>query len=129
MRRGLLLAGLMMMCGCGDDVDRLGRVFHKTAAKFEGSTESMRAKLQNGEHAMRGIVGETSLDSRVTLRMRWDADLTDADVQARLVEPGVVELTGTVADLTQQRRAVELAQSTVGVEKVLDRLNLAADKP
>lgn len=131
MRRGLLLAGIVTLCGCGDDVDRLGRVFDKTAAKFDGATESMRAKLQNGEKAVRGAIGETSLDSRVTLRMRWDADLVGAEVQANLVGPGTVELTGTVTDLAQQRRAVELAQTTLGVEKVLDRLTPAsdADKP
>lgn len=127
MRRGILMAGLWVLCGCGDDVDHLERVFDKTAAKFDGATESMRGKLQNGEKAVRGVIAETSLDTRVVLRMRWDADLVGAEVQAQQIGPGTVELTGTVNDLAQQRRAVELAQTTVGVEKVLDRLTLASD--
>ena len=130
-RRGLILASALALCGCSQDIDGLGRVFEKTAAKFEGVTEGMRDKLRNGGSAMRGAVGATSLDSRVTLRLHWDKDLDGVEVQVHLVGPGAVELTGSVANLTQQRRAVELAQTTVGVEKVLDRLALEsdADKP
>lgn len=130
-RRGLLLGLAWMSCGCNQDADRLARVFHKTAAKFNGVTEGLCDKLHNGWGAVRGSVSETSLDSRVTLRLSWDNDMNGANFQVRLVGPGVVELTGTVADLTQRRRAVELASTTVGVESVLDRLLIQseADKP
>lgn len=127
MRRGPLLVGILMVCGCGDDVDRLGRVFDKTAAKFEGATESLRDKLRNGCGAVNGAINETSLDSRVALRLHWDKDLDGVEVQVHLTGPNAVELTGLVADLKQQRRAVELAQSTSGVERVLDRLTLESD--
>jgi osmotically-inducible protein OsmY len=127
MRRGLTLMGILMVCGCGDDVDRLGRVFERTAAKFEGATESLRDKLRNGCGAVNGAVNETSLDSRVALRLHWDKDLDGVEVQVHLAGPNAVELTGLVTDLKQQRRAVELAQSTSGVERVLDRLTLESD--
>ena len=109
----------------------MARVCHKTAAKFDGVTENMRGKLQNGWGAVRGSVSETSLDSRVALRLRWDTDMTGADVQVRLVGPGVVELHGTVIDLTQRTRAMQLARTTTGVENVLDALTIEgeAEKP
>jgi osmotically-inducible protein OsmY len=126
-RRGLVLVLALTSCGCSQDADRLTRVFQKTSAKFDGVTEKLRDKLQNGWGAVRGSVSETSLDSRVALRLRWDTDMAGAEVQVRLVGPGAVELTGTVADLTQRRRAVELAHTTIGVESVIDRLSVEAD--
>lgn len=130
-RQGLVLILALASGGCNRDADQLARVFHKVAAKFDGVTEGLRDKLNNGWGAVRGSVGEAGLDSRVSLRLRWDADLAGADVQVRLAGPGAVELTGVVADLTQRRRAVELAQTTVGVENVLDQLHIEAesDKP
>ena len=116
-----------MICGCSQDADRLARVFHTTSAKFDGVTGRLRDRLHNGWGAVRGSVSETSLDSRVALRLRWDTDMAGSDVQVRLVAAGAIELTGAVADLTQRRRAVELAQTTAGVESVIDRLTVDAD--
>ncbi|HEY7152804.1 MAG TPA: BON domain-containing protein [Gemmataceae bacterium] len=126
--RGALALGLALaVCGCSQDADRLGRVCHKVAAKFDGVTEGLRGKLHNGAGAVRGSLSEASLDSRVALRLRWDKDMTGAEVQVSAVGPGVVELRGTVADLRQHRRAVQLAETTVGIEKVLDYLTVETD--
>jgi osmotically-inducible protein OsmY len=118
---GLALA-MLAACGCSEDADRLGRVCQKVSAKFDGVTEGMRGKLQSGAGAVRGSVIEASLDSRVALRLRWDKDMAGAEVEVVGAGPGVVELHGTVADLRQRRRAVELASTTVGVENVIDKL-------
>ncbi|HZV07892.1 MAG TPA: BON domain-containing protein [Gemmataceae bacterium] len=126
-RQGLILSLALTSCGCSEDADRLAGVFQKTFAKFDGLTEGLRDKLHNGWGAVRGSVSETSLDSRVFLRLRWDRDMAGADVQVHLAGPGAIELTGIVADLTQRRRAVELAHTTAGVESVLDRLQVEAD--
>jgi osmotically-inducible protein OsmY len=122
LRTGLLLGLALTGCGCNQDADRLARVFQKTSAKFNGVTGGLRDKLQDGWGAMRGSVSETSLDNRVAVRLRWDSDMAGAEVQVHLAGPGVVELTGVVADLSQRRRAVELAETTAGVESVLDHL-------
>jgi osmotically-inducible protein OsmY len=126
-RQGFVLCLALTCCGCSQDTDRLARLFHKTSAKFDGVTAGLRDKLHNGWGAVRSSVSETSLDSRVALRLRWDSDMAGADVQVRLTGSGVVELTGVVADLTQRRRAVELAGTTAGVESVLDRLRVEAE--
>jgi len=127
MGRGLVLSLALTSCGCNQDADRLARIFHKVSARFDGVTEGLRDKLHNGWGAVRSSVSETSLDSRVSLRLRWDSDMAGSDVQVRLTGSGVVELTGVVADLTQRRRAIELAGTTFGVENVLDRLRVEAD--
>ena len=126
--RGLLWSLALVSSGCSQDADRLARIFHKTAVKFDGVTGRLRDKLHNGWGVVRGSVSEASLDSRVALRLHWDSDMVGADVQVRLAEPGVVELTGIVSDLAQRRRAVELANTTTGVEKVLDRLRISKDE-
>lgn len=127
LRQGLVLSLALASCGCNRDADQLARVFHKIAAKFDGMTEGLRDKLNNGWGAVRSSVSETGLNNRVSLRLRWDRDMDGADVQVRLTSPGAIELTGVVADLTQRRRAVELAQTTVGVESVLDQLRLETE--
>jgi osmotically-inducible protein OsmY len=126
-QKWLILCLALTICGCGQDADRLARIFHKTAAKFSGLTEGLRDRLHNGWGAMRGSVSETSLDSRVALRLRWDTEMAGAEVEVRLTGPGTVELNGIVADLTQHRRAVELANTTTGVERVVDRLRDESD--
>ncbi len=126
-RLGLALGLALAACGCSQDADRIARVCHKTAAKFDGVTENMRGKLQNGWGAVRGSVSETSLDSRVAMRLRWDKDMNGAEVQVRLAGPAVVELHGTVADLTQRTRAVQLARTTTGVENVRDALTIEGE--
>ncbi len=126
-RGALVLSAALAACGCNQDADRLGRVCHKVAAKFDGVTESLRGKLRNGAGAVRGSLSEASLDSRVALRLRWDKDMTGAEVQVSAIGPGVIELRGTVVDLRQRRRAVQLAETTTGIDRVLDALTLEAD--
>lgn len=126
-RLGLILILTLASYGCSKDAERLARVAHKTSAKFDGVTGRLRDKLHNGWGAVRSSVSDASLDGRVSLRLRWDNELAGADVQVRLAGPGVVELTGSVADLAQRRRAIELAQTTIGVESVLDHLSVETD--
>jgi osmotically-inducible protein OsmY len=67
----------------------------------------------------------------VLTRLRWDKGLAGTAVQVDTPGTGVVRLQGTVADDQQRRRAVDLAESTQGVEKVVDELTVgpAAESP
>jgi osmotically-inducible protein OsmY len=123
-----LLLGLVMgTWGCSQDADGLTRVCQKTASKFDGVTENLRGKLQDGWGAVRGSLPESGLDSRVALRLHWDQELEGANITVAPAGAGVVRLTGEVATLAQRRRAVALAQSTAGVEKVLDELHVGEE--
>jgi osmotically-inducible protein OsmY len=121
----------LLMCGCcAQDADCLARVGRKTAARFDGLTGGARGKLSDGVQAVRAAWGETALDSRVMLRLRWDKTLADADIQVSTTGPGVIQLSGAVADAAQKSRAAELARATQGVEEVNDGLEVkeAPDK-
>jgi osmotically-inducible protein OsmY len=111
--------------GCSqEDPDHLARVAKCVAAKGEGLTGDADKTL-TGWQALQTNLDELTLDARVSARLRWDKDLAGAQIQVQARE-GAVELKGTVRDLAQRRRAVELAESTVGTEKVVDRLEVPA---
>ena len=124
MRRRIWFVVAILTCGCGKDSERLSKVCSLTTAKIETMTSGVRAKLKNGVEAARG---ETGLDSRVATRLRWDKEMDGADVRV-LVADGVLQLEGTVVSAAQQRRAVELATTTMGVEKVESKLTVRAQK-
>jgi osmotically-inducible protein OsmY len=126
---GWLLVGLaLLVTGCAkEDTERLASVGHKVALQAEALTGN-DGKLSRGWQAMRGEWSEPALDARVGLRLRWDNSLAGAQIQVT-TSAGAVELKGTVRDLTQRRRALEVAESTAGVEKVTDALEVSAGQP
>lgn len=126
--RWLCLALACAAAGCGKDADCLARVGKKSAERLDAVTGGARTRLSDGWQAVRGSVGEATLDSRVAVRLRWDKDLAGAELQVHSPAPGVVRLQGTVADLRQRQRAVALAQSTEGVAAVTDELKVLADE-
>jgi osmotically-inducible protein OsmY len=122
---GLGLALAVAAVGCSnDDPDHLARVAKCVAAKGEGLTGDADKTL-TGLQALQTNMDELTLDARVSARLRWDKDLAGAQIQVQ-ARDGALEMTGTVRDLSQRRRAVDLAQSTVGTEKVVDRLEISA---
>jgi hypothetical protein len=122
-----VLLGLACVGGCAkSDAERLSRIAHKSGEKLDRLTGGMRGKVAGGWQAARGSLGEATLDSRVSTRLRWDKLLADADIQVKTTQPGVVELSGTVADHERRRHAVQLANETDGVTAVIDSLQIAA---
>jgi osmotically-inducible protein OsmY len=122
--RGLwLLVGLALIAmGCNrQDTERLARIGRKTMERTEGLTGNVRDSLTTGWQGARTTAEEGGVEARVAARLRWDKTLADTPIEVQLKE-GAVELRGTVPDLTARRRAVSLAETTVGVEKVVDLL-------
>ncbi len=123
MKRWSLAAMALLVCGCGgQDVDRLGRICTMAAGKFNEMAGGAHGKLANGWDAVFGAISETAPEARVSARLRWDKALEKADIQVLQTGPGVVRLQGNVIDEAQQQRAVELAESTQGVEQVVNDL-------
>lgn len=144
MRMGLLLL-VPLLGGCGgQDADRLARIGRKTMTRCDELTGGLRTRAAVGLDAVRAnwfvpgpapqsvppsstppaAVAATPIDARVLWRIRWDKALAGADIQVHTPMGGVVYLRGTVNDLTNRRRAVELAETTDGVERVVDELGL-----
>jgi osmotically-inducible protein OsmY len=115
---------VLIFCGCSNqDQDHLARCGRKIADRLENLIRS-DGKLATAWQSLRGSSDESELDARVSARLRWDKVTANAQVQVKAAN-GLVELKGTVHDPDQQRKAVELAEGTVGVDSVTDSLEIA----
>lgn len=123
-RTGLLLGLALVAAGCGQDADILARVGKKSMSKVEGLAGETAGQMAQRLESLRPGIAEPALVDRVSCRLRWDQALAGASIQVRLADGGAIELTGTATDAGQRRRAVELAESTAGVAKVIDLLTV-----
>jgi hypothetical protein len=96
----------------GESVDRglnnLGQRLRKTWADFRQS------------------VDELSVQGRVYGRLHWDKSLANAPIDITMQNENTVVLAGSVPDEAARATAVALAQSTVGVGKVVDQLAVSS---
>jgi osmotically-inducible protein OsmY len=121
---GLLVGCAVLTGGCTrQDTERLARIGRKAVEHTEALTGDLRERLGSGwQAADAGVAG------RVAARLHWDRSLADANITVQLKEDAI-ELRGNVADLPQRRRAVDLAETTVGVRKVIDLLEMPGARP
>ena len=125
-RRAILVLLIGALGACSDqDKDRLSRVGRKMAEK--GRTLSMQgmAPLRQGWPALQvsgGAATAGNVESNVRVRLETDALLDGVSVTVSTVGARV-QLSGQVVTLAQRRRAVDLAQTTMGVtEPVIDKI-------
>src|SRR5262249_25379897 len=71
---------------------------------------------------------EPSIEARVSARLLWEKSLSDASIQV-IASDGGIELKGTVANVAQKKRAVELAESTTGVDRVTESWEVDEQSP
>jgi osmotically-inducible protein OsmY len=121
-----LLVVAALAGGCNrEDTERMARLGRKLAARVDAVTTDQIVDVNKGWQALQNGWQEATLAGRVSARLRWDKKLADVPIQAATTG-NLVELKGTVRDLEQRRRALDLAESTSGVEKVTDALEIAA---
>ncbi len=104
--------------------NRLHKIGQMTASKVQTASGGSRSRLASTYNSIRGSLLETSLDSRVAVRLAWDRILGESPINVQMVSPGVVRLTGQVREPSQRQRAYDLAQSTVGVTQVLNEIGV-----
>jgi hypothetical protein len=83
-------------------------------------------KLRKTWADVRQSVDELTVQGRVYGRLRWDKALEKAPIEISVKDESTVVLSGTVADESAHMTAVQLAQSTIGVGKVVDNLTVAS---
>jgi osmotically-inducible protein OsmY len=120
MRRWQFLALLALAsAGCNrQDVDGLERIGRKVLDRTQAAVSPLREKF---DHTIRGIGNGAGLRERVQQRLQWDKSLAATRIEVSVTD-AAVELQGKIKSDEQRRRAVELAESTLGVERVTDRL-------
>ena len=108
--------------GCGtEDTDRLGKIGRLVAARAESLASGTNGKLSSDWKAACGISAGNELAQRVGARLRWDKDFADTEIEVT-ADGATVELIGKITSKDQRHHAVDIAQSTAGVEKVVDSL-------
>jgi BON domain len=124
----LALPAALALCGCtGEDNDRLARVGRKMMVRAETLLGDADGRLSRGWQALRDT-GEVSLTAKVSQRFAWDKALTEAKIVVQ-ADGSTIELRGTVRDVAQRKRALDLAESTAGVERVIDSLQISEQDP
>ena len=101
----------------------------KVGEKVDEAIQNIKGGLRKAGEAAKEqfakaklAVNNMGVESRVYGRLHWDKSLNDATIELSATEDGVMTLDGTVADDKAKTKAVELANATVGVTKVIDRL-------
>jgi BON domain len=108
--------------GCTrDDTTKLERIGRLLARKAETAAAGGGSSPGWGLPVMPAALESAGLEGRVRQRIQSDKLIGRLNIEVRAAG-AQVELRGRVGDLTQRRRAVEMAESTVGVESVVDRL-------
>lgn len=116
----IMPAFLVLLTGCQQqDRELLLRFGKRAVGKVQALTEESSSKLLGKQTS--AAAQELTIEGKVQSRLNWDKSLADACIQVS-GDAGVIALHGSVKDLQQRRRAVELAESTVGTNQVVDEL-------
>lgn len=119
MKKLLLISALAAVSASGcnrQDGDRLARVGRKVTDKVQGLVPQ-RSPFGTGVSLGRN----PGLEERVRERFKSDRFLAPQPIEIT-VEGNTVRLKGTVELQVLKQRAGEIADSTVGVEKVIDEI-------
>ena len=110
-----------LLAGCEDkDVAAIERVSQKALDKAASLAAQAKDKAPLALPAT-ATTAEPTAAEKATKRLRWDRDLADAAIEVRETPEGLI-LSGSLPSDEARRRAVSIAESTVGVKGVTDRL-------
>ncbi len=119
-RLALLPVILALATGCNrSDGDRLARVGAKVTQHAQALVPD-RTPFGNPV----GLAKSAGIEERVRERFNSDRFLQGLPIEISSQEDAV-RLSGQVGDALLKNRAVEIAESTVGVEKVIDEIVVA----
>ncbi len=138
--RAVLLALFCLTpSGCEkEDPEHLANLAKKVAARAEPMANALDAqwiqRLRAGQETPPAPppaavpVAEPDVVARVTARLRYEKSLSGTSIQVAAIESGL-ELKGKVQSAAQKKRAVELAESTTGVDRVTESLEVDDQSP
>ncbi len=115
----LVLAVTLFVSGCNrQDAERLGRIGAKMSAHAKSSSGELGAKMDRTWPGK-----EPTLQEKIQHRLTFDKALGDVKFEI-IIKDKEVELKGTVHSPAQRQRAIELAETVAGVERVIDAVTL-----
>jgi osmotically-inducible protein OsmY len=96
--------------------------------KVDRGVREVESRLKEGWGDIKRATHRMTVQGRVYARLYWDKSLTDSSIRIEPKDKGVIVLKGSVPTREAKRRAVELSDSTVGVNETVDELGVAPNK-
>jgi hypothetical protein len=94
---------------------------------LDNAGKNIRARVENEVARGQITAQERDLLARVESRLMWDKQMVGSALRLTVGAAGAVVLQGSVVDEAAKKRAVDLAQSTLGVTAVVDELAVVKD--
>jgi osmotically-inducible protein OsmY len=128
MRRVFLLGFLLLPCGCDErELQTLQRVGGKAVDKISALARdaNLEVALPTGQAppSADSKGEELALADKVARRLQWDRELARFAFRVT-VENEIVTLQGEVRSDELRRRAMMLAETTTGVDRVVGRIQV-----
>jgi hypothetical protein len=92
--------------------------------RVDSGLNRLGSELRRGWAEIRGGVDRLTVQGRVYSRLRWDKATTDSSIEIQVQDENVVTVIGNVRDEKTRDKVLSLTADTVGVEKVIDRLQV-----
>lgn len=99
----------------------------KLGEKIDRGVERLGSELRQGWAEIRRAADRMGVQARVYARLHWDKMVQPATIDIEVEDAGVVVLKGSVSTTAAKDKARQLAQDTVGVTEVIDRLAVARE--
>ncbi|HWL74549.1 MAG TPA: BON domain-containing protein, partial [Burkholderiaceae bacterium] len=96
--------------------------------KLDRGLNDLSKELRQGWAEIRSSVDRLGVQGRVYGRLRWDKATAGAPIEIQVEGEDVVVLSGSVPKESARKKAVELANDTVGVREVVDKLRVEPAK-
>jgi osmotically-inducible protein OsmY len=129
MLRTLLVGAVCVLVCCGT-INALGQQKDSDSIgdKVDRGVKAVESKFREKWGDVKRATHRMTIEGRVYARLYWDKSLADADLKIEGKDGGMVVLQGSVPTAEAKHRAVELAQSTLGVNETTDELVVAPSK-
>lgn len=116
----LVMGSLTTLAGCNrQDTECLSRIGRKVAVHVKNSVGDVGGKVDFPRTGKRDL----TLQEKVQDRLRYENTLTDVAFEVT-VKDKEVDIKGTVNQAVQRQRAIELAETLAGVEKVTNSIQV-----
>ncbi len=105
--------------------ERIGETLDRTVGQLREQTGELAEDLRAGFARAKRAVDRMSVEARVYARLHWDKDLGDAELSIDVEDDGAAVIEGVVKSEDAKAKASRLAEDTVGVTRVANRLKVA----
>ncbi len=104
--------------------EKVGETIDRAARKIRQGAQDVGAGVEAAFLKVKSEVSHMGVEARVFGRLHWDKQLHHANLRLHVKKAGVVVLRGTVPSEEARSKAVALTVDTVGVEEVIDELQV-----